>query len=67
MRGLKSNDLVAIVDFPYGGEANVFQEDLDSFLAIAEELQLKPEPEQENPAKNQKNQKLRITLSLKRK
>ena len=41
MRGLKSNDLVAIVDFLYGGEANVFQEDLDSFLAIAEELQLK--------------------------
>ena len=35
MRGLKSNDLVAIVDFLYGGEANVFQEDLDSFLAIA--------------------------------
>lgn len=41
MRGLKSNDLVAIVDFLYVGEANVFQADLDSFLAIAEELQLK--------------------------
>ena len=41
MRGLKSEDLVAIVDFLYCGEANVFQENLDSFLAIAEELQLK--------------------------
>ena len=41
MRGLKSHDLLAIVDFLYCGEANVFQENLDSFLAIAEELQLK--------------------------
>ena len=41
MRGLKSEDLVAIVDFLYFGEANVFQESLDSFLAVAEELRLK--------------------------
>ena len=40
MRGVKSFDLLAIVDFLYNGEANVFQENLDSFLAIAEELQL---------------------------
>ena len=38
---MKSEDLLAIVDFLYRGEANVFQENLDSFLAIAEELQLK--------------------------
>ena len=41
MRGTKSQDLLAVVDFLYCGEANVFQENLDSFLAIAEELQLK--------------------------
>ena len=41
MRGMKSDDLVAIVDFLYRGEANVFQENLDSFLALAEEFQLK--------------------------
>ena len=41
MRGVKSDDLLAIVDFLYRGEANVYQESLDSFLAIAEELQLK--------------------------
>ena len=41
MRGLKSEDLEAIIDFLYCGEANVYQENLDSFLAIAEELQLK--------------------------
>merc|ERR1719509_337416 len=30
-----------MVDFLYFGEANVYQENLDSFLAVAEELQLK--------------------------
>ena len=41
MRGMKSEDLLAIVDFLYHGKAKIFQENLDSFLAIAEELQLK--------------------------
>ena len=41
MRGMKSDDLLSILDFVYTGEANVFQEHLDSFLSIAEELQLK--------------------------
>ena len=41
LRGMKSEDLLAIVDFLYFGEANVYQENLDSFLAIAEEFQLK--------------------------
>ena len=41
MRGLKSEDLVAIVDFLYYGETNIYQENLDSFLNIAEELSLK--------------------------
>merc|ERR1719319_919402 len=30
-----------MLDFLYFGEANVYQENLDSFLAVAEELQLK--------------------------
>jgi len=41
MRGLKSEDLVAMIDFLYFGEANIYQGNLDSFLAVAEELQLK--------------------------
>ena len=41
MRGVKFENLLAIVDFLYLGETNIFQEHLDSFLAIAEELQLK--------------------------
>ena len=41
MKGIKIEDLQAMVDFLYRGEANVFQENLESFLAIAEELKLK--------------------------
>ena len=41
MRGVKSDDLLAILDFLYCGDANVYQGNLDSFLAIAEELHLK--------------------------
>ena len=41
MRSVKYDDLVAIVDFLYVGEANVFQENLDSFLSVAGELRLK--------------------------
>ena len=40
MRGIKSVDIVAIIDFLYCGEAAVYQENLDSFLTIAEELEL---------------------------
>ena len=40
LRGIHSQDLIAIVDFLYCGEAKVLQENLDSFLAIAEELKL---------------------------
>ena len=41
MRNVKFVDLEAIIDFLYCGETNVFQENLDSFLALAEDLQLK--------------------------
>ena len=38
---MKSDDLAAIIDFLYYGEAKVCQEDFDSFLNLAEELGLK--------------------------
>ena len=41
MRGVESENLTAMVDFFYHGETNVSQENLDSFLALAEEFQLK--------------------------
>ena len=57
MRGKKSKDLLTILDFLYCGETYVYQEDLDSFLVIAEELELKGlmgktnQEEQELPTK----------------
>ena len=41
MRGVKSDNLASILDFLYFGEANVNEENLDTFLALAQELQLK--------------------------
>ena len=41
MKGMKSEDISAIVDFLYYGEANIYQDNLDTFLNIAEELELK--------------------------
>ena len=66
MRGLKSEDLIAILDFLYFGEANVFQSNLDSFLGLAEELRLKglaggadagQEPENTTPPKKRVHMK----------
>ena len=48
MRGIKSEDLIAIVDFLYHGEVNVYQKNLDSFLVVAEELELKGLTKEEN-------------------
>ena len=41
MKGLRSEELMAIVDFLYCGQTNVAQRNLASFLALASELQLK--------------------------
>ena len=41
MRGLTFPDLVDLVDFFYYGEANIYHENLDNFLNIATELDLK--------------------------
>ena len=41
MRAVKSEDLIAIIDFVYYGEVNVPQDNLETFLALAQELKLK--------------------------
>ena len=41
LRGFQSKDFTSILDFLYFGETNVYQEDFDSFLAIAQEIKLK--------------------------
>ena len=41
MKGVKFSDLQAVLTFMYHGEVNVAQEELNSFLAVAEDLQVK--------------------------
>ena len=41
MRGVKAEELLAMLDFLYFGEASVNQESLEAFLSLAEELELK--------------------------
>ena len=60
-KSVKSVDLLAILDFVYKGEANVLSEYLESFFAIAEELELKgltgqqrSEPLKKDPLKKEK-------------
>ena len=54
-----------MVDFLYHGEANVHQENLDSFLALADELQLKGLKREEEvesvPKKNSNRQRYPIS------
>ena len=38
---MKSEDLMAIIDFVYLGEAKINQENFDNFLSIANEFQIK--------------------------
>ena len=52
MRGLNTSQLSDVVDFIYQGEVNIFQEDLDSFLALAEELELRGLDGSEESQKN---------------
>ena len=41
IRGVTSYQLSAVVDFIYYGEVNIYEENLEEFLALAEELQLR--------------------------
>ena len=41
LKGVKFTDLVAVLAFMYQGEVNVAQEDLNTFLAVAEDLKVK--------------------------
>ena len=48
MRGMKQDQLNSIVDFLYFGEVSIHQDELNDFLALAEELQLKGLTESKN-------------------
>jgi len=53
LRGVTYTDLTSILDFIYNGEVNVAQEDLNSFLAVAEELQIKGLTNRDNASNNE--------------
>ena len=41
MKGIKYVDIVSVLNFMYHGEVSVAQEELNSFLAVAEDLKVK--------------------------
>ena len=41
LKGFKATDLTSILDFMYHGVVDIYRDNLDVFLALAEELQLK--------------------------
>jgi len=41
LRGVKFSDLEAVVNFMYQGEVSIYEENLNDFLAVAEDFQLK--------------------------
>merc|ERR1712142_69523 len=41
LKGVKYSDLLSVLNFMYHGEVNVAQEELNSFLAVAEDLRVK--------------------------
>lgn len=41
LKGVRYKDIYSILNFMYHGQVNVAQEDLDSFLTLAEDLQIK--------------------------
>ena len=48
LRGIRGSQLTAILNFIYHGEVNVAQEDLKSFLGVAEDLKIKGLTEQKD-------------------
>lgn len=41
LRGIRAADLEAVLDFIYNGEVSLAQDDLDSFINVAEDLKIK--------------------------
>lgn len=41
LKGVKFSELMSVINFMYNGEVNIKQEDLSSFLAVAEDLKIK--------------------------
>jgi hypothetical protein len=64
MKGVKAGQLSDVVDFIYHGEVQLYQEDLDDFLSLAEELGLKGLNETDPKIQKQAEYKPRKSISL---
>ena len=73
MKGLKSRDLAAVMDFIYHGQVDIREEDLNGFLTISEDLEIKgltgsieiDDSQQQmktNPVKQEKNKTQKIVM-----
>jgi len=54
LKGVKYRDLLSILNFMYMGEVNVAQEELNSFLAVAEDLRVKGLTQNNSDSSNHK-------------
>ena len=54
LKGVKYTDLQSVLNFMYHGEVNVAQEELNSFLAVAEELSVKGLTQNQSSTQNAK-------------
>ena len=65
LEGLSSNDIKNVLDYIYNGEVQIFQEDLDRFLNVAQRLKLEglltdPDADQEKKENTEENETLRV-------
>ena len=65
LKGVKYADLVSVLNFMYHGEVNVAQEELNSFLTVAEDLQVKGLTQTNTANQNEKSAKMYLTLHFK--
>ena len=71
LKGFKAKELHSLIDFVYHGVADIYQDDLDLFLAKAAELQLKgltgvkEEPGKEEAVKNHKEPRIKPNTETK--
>jgi len=56
LKGVKFTDLQAVLNFMYHGEVNIAQEELNSFLSVAEELQVKGLTQNNTPTNSTQRQ-----------
>merc|ERR1712037_784618 len=55
LKGIHYRELLAIVTFMYHGEVNVAQDELNTFLAAAEDLKVKGLTQHNNPSQSRRN------------